>query len=636
MSIDELEFIFQLINFNKLITYIKNEKMKVILNCLPPLETAIVSAAMSILQAFLKQHSIDVETKYWNILFSDKSVLDNFQIPDRDVLSSLPFLSHIAIQHDAKEILEMLESKLQASNPQYINMSKTYYAELLVRLADGVNNTFVSELKTMNIEECILFGISAKNLQWISGNILAKLVKQINPNIKIVIGGFGTKREALAIMQNFDMYDYAVWGEGEYALLGLYRHLENPIENPVSGVQHLVYRENNTLQTTKVQSEYVDLNGVNPDFSSYFSQQKYTANSIIPIEGGRGCHWRKCKFCFLNSGYRNRCKNAENIVAFMKFVIEKYNGNRFDFVDSDLVYNNLQSFEELLDLLIELRQDYPSFSIINAEIITKGLNAGIIKKMSFAGIKATQIGYEALNDNLLRKINKKNTVSSNILFIKWARQFNIDIEGANIITNLIDETDTDIIGSIKNLHFLRFYLQRGHFQHITTSLAISSSSPYYKLLETNNLLEKWNRNEIIQLLPKTYINDKTNKYDISLFQKETKNSLWEYFFKVEKYYLDNSYQYLIVEKDSASYLYREYYNSTLIKQLELEKDSLYWKILHFCNCKVVSKQEVMECFNNFSQEVEDTIRELFDEYLLYANEDLTEIVSLINTDIIHH
>jgi hypothetical protein len=67
---------------------------------------------------------------------------------------------------------------------------------------------------------------------------------------------------------------------------------------------------------------------------------------------------------------------------------------------------------------------------------------------------------------------------------------------------------------------------------------------------------------------------------------------------------------------------------------ELKKEELSWKILQFCNCKVVSKQEILEYLNDSSQEVEDIIRELLDEHLLSANEDLTEIVSLINTDLI--
>lgn len=608
--------------------------MKVILNCLPPSDTSSISAALSILQSFLKKHKVNVETKYWNFLFTN--ALTHFQMENGSLLHLLPFLSHVALQYNDKQALENIEIKLQASNPQYVNISKTYYTEVIANFSDTVYSTFTKELKTMCIEECSLFGISSKFFQWIPGNIVAELVKQINPDTKIVIGGFGTRQEAMALMQNFSVYDYAVWGEGEYALLGLCRHIENPEENPIQEVQHLVYRENETLQATQIKSEYLDLNSINPDFSDYFNQKKNIADPLVPIEGGRGCHWRKCKFCFLNSGYNNRCKNVDKVASFIESTIEEYNVNSFCFVDNDMINNDVRSFSKLLDSFITLRQKHPKFAINNAEIVTKGLNAEIIKKMSFAGIKVVQIGYEAINDVILKKINKKNTLSSNILFVKWARQFNIDFFAVNIITNLIGETDTEIIDSIKNLHFLRFYLKKNSFQHEFVALEVATASPYYKLLKQNNLLDKWNRCELAEFLPQAYINDKINRFDIFLLSKETTNPLWRDFRETEQYYLNNSYWYQIIEKDADTFFYQEFCNSTLVKQLELEKDSMYWKILCLCNRQVVSKQEIMECLNDFSQEIEDTIRELFDEYLLYTNDDLSEVVSLINTDIIYH
>ena len=42
----------------------------------------------------------------------------------------------------------------------------------------------------------------------------------------------------------------------------------------------------------------------------------------------------------------------------------------------------------------------------------------------------------------------------------------------------------------------------------------------------------------------------------------------------------------------------------------------------------------MKYLNNNTQEIENVIKELGGEYLLYANDNLSEIVSLINTDLI--
>ncbi len=510
-----------------------------------------------------------------------------------DTLQLLPFLSYIFSQDNNKQALANLKHLLRTSFPQYIDVNKAYFTNKIEYFSNIVADSFISELNKMKIKECSLHGISSKFNQWIPGNILTLHAKKINPNIKIVIGGFGTEKEAIALMQNIRVYDYAIGGEDEYALLGLCKHIENPTKNSLSEVQHLFYRENDILTATKVKSKYLDLNNINPDFSAYFSQEKTGINPDIPIEGSRGCHWRKCKFCFFNSGYKNRCKKIENIISLIEISIEKYSSNLFSFLDNDLINNNLKSFTKLLDALIVLCQKHPKLKIYNAEIITQGLNAEIIKKMSLAGFVSVQIGYEALNDIVLKRINKKNTVSSNILFIKWARQFNSRITS----TNIIDEIDSEIIDSTKKLHFLRFYLKKNFLQHSITNLVISSSSQYYKFLNRKNLLNKWNINKLTYFSPKKYINE-SNKFDIFPFQEETVNPLWNDFEKVENNYLKNSYRYQIIEKDANTLFYQEFCNTTFIKQLELEKDSLHWRILCFCNSKVVSKKEITEYITN--------------------------------------
>jgi len=293
----------------------------------------------------------------------------------------------------------------------------------------------------------------------------------------------------------------------------------------------------------------------------------------------------------------------------------------------------MSSFDKLLNLLIDIRQEESNFSIYNAEVITNGITSEVVKKNSFAGFKTVQIGYEAVNDDILKRINKKNTLSSNILLVKWAKQFNIKVIGVNILTGLIGETDKEIIDSIKNLHFLRFYLDRNMFQHYMSDLVISSASPYYKYIADNHLIDRWNYYKLSELLPEKYFN-RNDRFKIFYYSKDVTNPLWKDFEKQETHYLDNSYYYQIIKKDSSSLIYKEFYNSLLVNQLEIEILSLHWKILCHCNHKVSSKQEMIELFDADSIEIENIIKELFDEYLVYANNDFSEIVSLINTDLI--
>lgn len=80
-----------------------------------------------------------------------------------------------------------------------------------------------------------------------------------------------------------------------------------------------------------------------------------------------------------------------------------------------------------MDCLIEVRTIEPKFKIASVEIITKGLDDQLIKKMAEAGILSAQIGWESASNELLRKIDKKNTLASNLFFIKYAVINNIRV-----------------------------------------------------------------------------------------------------------------------------------------------------------------------------------------------------------------
>lgn len=127
----------------------------------------------------------------------------------------------------------------------------------------------------------------------------------------------------------------------------------------------------------------------------------------LPFEGSRSCHWKKCHFCYLNTGYKFRTKTPSSLCAEIEAAIKKYNSYCIFFVDNDIVVNDFNRFDELLDDLISIRQKYPQFTIESAEIITKNFSAPYIKKMALAGFKSVQIGYESPSNNLLAKIDKK-------------------------------------------------------------------------------------------------------------------------------------------------------------------------------------------------------------------------------------
>lgn len=163
--------------------------------------------------------------------------------------------------------------------------------------------------------------------------------------------------------------------------------------------------------------KYVSLDNLTFDIEDYMAQIGNLLTKkqiIIPIESGRGCHWNRCHFCYLNNGYKFRRKSPEKVKTEMLLQISKYGVYNFEFLDNDIIGNDFQYFGDLLSLLVSIRESYALFSIKMAEIITKNMPWKMIKQMRIANFENVQIGYESPSEQLLSLISKKNTFASNL------------------------------------------------------------------------------------------------------------------------------------------------------------------------------------------------------------------------------
>ena len=109
--------------------------------------------------------------------------------------------------------------------------------------------------------------------------------------------------------------------------------------------------------------------------------------------------------------------------------------------------------------------------------------------------------------------------------------------------------------------------------------------------------------------------------------------MWDTFQNIEQHYINNTYDYQLIA-DKNNVFYKEFYNNTLIKEIEFEIDDIYYKILQLCDTNVLSKEQIK---NNLHEErskegetLSEVISNLGKEGLLYYNKDLTEIVTIIN------
>jgi len=620
---------------------------KIIFYYLPPANIGLPAPAFSVLKSFLLQHGFEADICYFNILadqiispYIDDYIYHGKQELDINILQLLPFLSMIAHQQKDKAAQERTQYCLNSFLPGFTSIHESF-SSFLETITGKINQLMETCLEEINPKDTLLIGFSSKFQQWLPGKILAEKIKSRFPGLKTVIGGFGNKREAESLLNKCKNFDLAIWGEGEFPMLELCKSLANE-DTGFDTIPRLIYRDGHTLKFTRSSSSYSEFdNYVYPDISDFIGIMKKsgieTKSLTLFIENSRGCCWNRCKFCSLNQGYKVRSRPVADLLKEIKTRYETYGVTQYTFLGNDIVGPDIQQFEQLLDGVINLSKDKNEDFEFDGEMIHKDLSKDIVRKMALAGFKNFQIGYEAVSDGLLKKMSKSTDFANHILYIKFALKNGINPVAANIMRGISDEEREDVFESINNLPFLRFFLGRkkNFFKHRLRQFHMMNGSRYFLETDKKQLLQ-WNQNEIFELLPDSFLNE-NDKFNLFSFKSHLKyENEWLWFENVNQYYEQADYYYRIISQSHIHYYY-EYLNGRQIARIIFDEPG-YWDVLVLANEKIMSFADifnrVQEAHPHISEKrLREIVVDLKSSHLLYANQEYSRIVSVIDTNL---
>ncbi|NOU62272.1 B12-binding domain-containing radical SAM protein [Marinifilum caeruleilacunae] len=375
--------------------------LKVFLNCFPPTSLYMPSIGCQILSSYIREKAnIESEVIYWNHLFQEKeNHEDNLFQSDSDFYRILPFLAILTGQENT-EVVNRILLKMQECNPSFKTLGENYYREKLSNQISRIYDTIEAEIEKLPTNRQLIFGISAKFDSWIPGIVVTKEVKKRIPSAICVLGGLEEKNAASILFKKYDVFDFAIWGEGEVPLNMLIESIKNN-KNDFSDIPRLIFRSNpeEAQKTTEAidKTGFIDLKDYPQiDYGSYFQQAINIDKKEIqlPIEISRGCRWNKCNFCALSWGNSYRTQNFEKVIDQIKANYQTHKIVRYFFVDNDIVGRNLILFEKFLDRLIDLSSHLEVDFDFHADILHLNFNKELIKKLSLAGFKSVQVGYE--------------------------------------------------------------------------------------------------------------------------------------------------------------------------------------------------------------------------------------------------
>lgn len=293
-----------------------------------------------------------------------------------------------------------------------------------------------------------------------------------------IIGGHGPSPEPEFFLQRTGA-DAAVIGEGEVTVLELLRSLAG--RRSLSAVKGMAFIRDGKCIVNERRPLIQDIDTI--PFPAYklfpidyyrLLRLPHAANSdfAIPILSGRGCTF-KCNFCYrMDKGFRPR--SNESIIEEIRLLKTDYGVSGFIFAD-ELLMSSEQRVASLCEDFIKARLDikWDCNGRLNYA------KPEILKLMKRAGCVFINYGIEAMDDQVLRNMNKALTTRQIIKGIEATLAAGIS-PGFNIIFGNIGENRETLN---KGVEFLLKYDDGAQMRTIRPVTPYPGSPLYYHAIE---------------------------------------------------------------------------------------------------------------------------------------------------------
>jgi radical SAM superfamily enzyme YgiQ (UPF0313 family) len=324
----------------------------------------------------------------------------------------------------------------------------------------------------------------------------------------------------------------------------------------------------------------------------------------------------------LNKGYSYRKRSPENIVEEIEYQSRTHNIDNFIFTDSD-VAGTKKRFKQLLKLLKESVRRKGNPYRFYADISPLFIDQKIAKYMKLVSFVGTQIGFEATADSMLERMQKRHRFAHNIQVLKLGDEHGLDLVGLNILKGLPGETEEEILESIINLKFLRFFFKRYTFNPVPFML-FKRSIFYEEMPEEER--EQWKTGFYwFELAPKDFIAD-SDRFEYFGFYPDQLNHhlLWQDFENLIKFYVTQSCFYEWFEYTEGSFIEEK---GLIPMRHALDEDET--ALLVYCDT-IRTLPQIKKHFSHLSEEsLLKSIQELHTAGLLYCDTNMRTIISTV-------
>lgn len=294
--------------------------------------------------------------------------------------------------------------------------SKYIHANLAVRYLKKFcsNDEFDIEIKEFTINQqieyilgeildskaqIICFSCYVWNIEYVKQ--IAYILKEAEPNLKILFGGPEVSFETQKIMEDVNYVDYIIFGEGEQTFKEFLKevHLSEPKLDRIKG---LAYRKNGSVNTNE-KRELID----NLDIIKYpYDEDEKFTDKIIYYESSRGCPF-SCSFCMSSIDKKTRNFSLERVKKDLKLILST-KARQIKFIDR--TFNS--DYKRSIEIMKFIVQNNLNNMTIHFEITADIINEEFLDFLNKMPVNMFQfeIGVQSLNNDTLCEINRHMSI----------------------------------------------------------------------------------------------------------------------------------------------------------------------------------------------------------------------------------
>ena len=269
---------------------------------------------------------------------------------------------------------------------------------------------------------------------------IARIIKDLNSEINIIIGGSHISALPADTMNRFPQFDIGVIGEGELTIIDLLRKKE---PRDIAGI---IYRDNKKLITNKKRERIKELGilpfpafDLLPGFPEKYSAvatnfKKLPTTSLVTT---RGCPYQ-CTFCDRHI-YGNLCAShdAGYIIELIEKLKDEYNIKDISFYDDTFVALK-DRLRQLCQMMIDENIDISWSCLSRVDLI----NTEMLTLMKNAGCWQVSYGIESGSQKILDAYKKNITIKQIKNAVNMTKKAGLSCRGFFMLGNPMETQDT--------------------------------------------------------------------------------------------------------------------------------------------------------------------------------------------------